>query len=187
MAAANGRLEATDAVAYIAGPALAGVVSGSLGPTATVAINAGSFGTSLLGLAAIRLRPTERPPDGGPASGPTRAHDLRTGAAFLRRTPVLRALAVLLTITTFLSLGMTDVFIHHLRHGLGQDEHLTVVLPPVHAARFFEAQEQGASDARLQEIAAEALKEVCFQDGGRRAGSPEEVRFTDVEHLELDL
>ncbi|MCX4713985.1 telomere-protecting terminal protein Tpg [Streptomyces fimicarius] len=65
--------------------------------------------------------------------------------------------------------------------------HLTVALPPVHAARLFEAQEQGASDDRLQEIAAEALKEVYFQDGGRRAGSLDEVRFTDIEHLEFDL
>ncbi|MDJ1645400.1 telomere-protecting terminal protein Tpg [Streptomyces pakalii] len=65
--------------------------------------------------------------------------------------------------------------------------HLTLALPPVHAARLFEAQEQGATDARLQEIAAEALKEVYFQDGGRRAGSLDEVRFTDIEHLEFDL
>ncbi|WP_411120370.1 telomere-protecting terminal protein Tpg [Streptomyces sp. 058-1L] len=65
--------------------------------------------------------------------------------------------------------------------------HLTVALPPVHAARLFDAQDQGAGDARLQEIAAEALKEVYFQDGGRRAGSLDEVRFTDIEHLEFDL
>ncbi|MFI8164158.1 telomere-protecting terminal protein Tpg [Streptomyces microflavus] len=65
--------------------------------------------------------------------------------------------------------------------------HLTIALPPVHAARLFDAQEAGASDARLQEIAAEALKEVYFQDGGRRAGSLDEVRFTDIEHLEFDL
>lgn len=65
--------------------------------------------------------------------------------------------------------------------------HLTLALPPVHAARLFDAQEQGASDARLQEIAAEALKQVYFQDGGRRAGSLDEVRFTDIEHLEFDL
>ncbi|MEV4449808.1 telomere-protecting terminal protein Tpg [Streptomyces mirabilis] len=65
--------------------------------------------------------------------------------------------------------------------------HLTVAFPPQYAARLFEAQEQGASDQRLQEIAAEALKEVYFQDGGRRAGSLEEVRFTDVEHIEFDL
>jgi len=65
--------------------------------------------------------------------------------------------------------------------------HLTVALPPQYAARLFDAQEQGATDQRLQEIAAEALKEVYFQDSGRRAGSLEEVRFTDIEHVEFDL
>ncbi|MZE55428.1 XRE family transcriptional regulator, partial [Streptomyces sp. SID5770] len=38
--------------------------------------------------------------------------------------------------------------------------HLTVALPPVYAARLFDAQEAGASDQELQEIAAEGLKEV---------------------------
>jgi hypothetical protein len=52
---------------------------------------------------------------------------------------------------------------------------------------LFAAQEAGASDQELQEIATEALKEVYFQDGGRRAGSLEKVRFTDIEHLEFDL
>ncbi|MEU8718378.1 XRE family transcriptional regulator [Streptomyces sp. NPDC048663] len=65
--------------------------------------------------------------------------------------------------------------------------HLTVALPPQYAARLFDAQEAGASESELQEIAAEALREVYFQDGGRRAGSLEEVRFTDVEHLEFEL
>ncbi|MFD3549336.1 telomere-protecting terminal protein Tpg [Streptomyces sp. NPDC058655] len=65
--------------------------------------------------------------------------------------------------------------------------HLTVALPPQHAARLFQAQEQGAEDDRLREIAAEALRETYFQDGGRRAGSLEEIRFTDIEHLEFDL
>ncbi|WP_151774137.1 telomere-protecting terminal protein Tpg [Streptomyces abyssomicinicus] len=65
--------------------------------------------------------------------------------------------------------------------------HLTVALPPRYAARLFDAQEAGAADQQLQQIAAEALKEVYFQDGGRRAGSLEEVRFTDIEHLEFEL
>ncbi|MYR41019.1 XRE family transcriptional regulator [Streptomyces sp. SID5910] len=65
--------------------------------------------------------------------------------------------------------------------------HLTVALPPQYAARLFTAQEQGAGDQELKEIAAEALKEVYFQDHGRRAGSLEEVRFTDIEHLEFGL
>ena len=53
--------------------------------------------------------------------------------------------------------------------------------PPAHRP------EEGASDRQLQEIAAEALREVYFQDNGRRAGSLEEVRFTDIEHLEFQL
>lgn len=45
----------------------------------------------------------------------------------------------------------------------------------------------GRHRAAAREIAAEALKEVYLQDGGRRAGQLEEVRFTDIEHLEFDL
>lgn len=65
--------------------------------------------------------------------------------------------------------------------------HLTVALPPQYAARLFDAQQQGATDQQLQQITAEALKDVYFQDNGRRAGSLEEVRFTDIEHVEFDL
>ncbi|MFG3250334.1 telomere-protecting terminal protein Tpg [Streptomyces sp. NPDC048187] len=65
--------------------------------------------------------------------------------------------------------------------------HLTVALPPQYAARLFDAKDQGADDRQLRQIAAEALKEVYFQDDGRRAGQLEQVRFTDIEHLEFDL
>ncbi|WP_377273893.1 telomere-protecting terminal protein Tpg [Peterkaempfera sp. SMS 1(5)a] len=65
--------------------------------------------------------------------------------------------------------------------------HLTVALPPQYAARLFDAHQQGATDQRLQEITAEALRDVYFQDSGRRAGSLEEVHMLDVEHLEFDL
>ncbi len=65
--------------------------------------------------------------------------------------------------------------------------HLTVALPPRYAARLFDAQEVGAGDQELRVIAAEALKEVYFQDNGRRAGSLEEARFTDIRHLEFHL
>ncbi|MFB8246093.1 telomere-protecting terminal protein Tpg [Streptomyces sp. NPDC001046] len=65
--------------------------------------------------------------------------------------------------------------------------HLTVALPPQYAARLFEAQQQGAPEQRLREITAEGLREIYFQDGGRRAGQLEEVRFTDIDHVEFDL
>jgi hypothetical protein len=64
--------------------------------------------------------------------------------------------------------------------------HLTVALPPQYAASLFEAQEQGATEQQLREIAAEALGQVYFRDSGRRAHGLE-VEFTDVEHLEFDL
>ena len=44
-----------------------------------------------------------------------------------------------------------------------------LALPPAYAARLFDAQEAGATEQQLQEIAAEGLKEIYFQDGGRRA------------------
>ncbi|MFI9248132.1 telomere-protecting terminal protein Tpg, partial [Streptomyces sp. NPDC053086] len=47
--------------------------------------------------------------------------------------------------------------------------HLTVALPPHHAARLFEAQETGAAEDQLRQIAAEALGEVYFRDNGHRA------------------
>ncbi|CAL9668001.1 telomere-protecting terminal protein Tpg [Streptomyces sp. enrichment culture] len=65
--------------------------------------------------------------------------------------------------------------------------HLTVALPPQYAARLFDAQQAGAADQQLQQIAAEGLKEMYFQDGGRRAGSLEEIRFTDIKHIDFEL
>ncbi|MGW4824287.1 telomere-protecting terminal protein Tpg [Streptomyces sp. NPDC004227] len=64
--------------------------------------------------------------------------------------------------------------------------HLTLALPPHHAARLFDAHDAGATEQRLRDIAAEGLGEVYFRDGGRRAHGLE-VEFTDVEHLEFDL
>jgi hypothetical protein len=64
--------------------------------------------------------------------------------------------------------------------------HLTLAPPPHHAARLFDAQNAGAGEQQLRTLVAEALGEVYFRDGGRRAHGLE-VEFTDVEHLEFDL
>nr|WP_258308568.1 XRE family transcriptional regulator [Streptomyces sp. NWU339] len=64
--------------------------------------------------------------------------------------------------------------------------HLTLALPPQHAARLFDAQDAGAGEQQLLDLAAEALGEVYFRDGGRRATGLE-VEFTDVVHLEFNL
>ncbi|MER5466525.1 XRE family transcriptional regulator [Streptomyces sp. NPDC002668] len=64
--------------------------------------------------------------------------------------------------------------------------HLTLALPPHYAARLFEAQDAGATEQQLRDIAAEGLGEMYFRDNGRRAHGLE-VEFTDLEHLEFDL
>lgn len=45
----------------------------------------------------------------------------------------------------------------------------------------------GGTKAVAQKITAEALKEVYFQDSGRRAGQLDEVKLNDVLSLEFDL
>lgn len=65
--------------------------------------------------------------------------------------------------------------------------HLTVALPPQHAGRLLDAQQQGADDHRLREITADALREVYFQDNGRRAGSLQEVQINDVQDVGFGL
>jgi hypothetical protein len=64
--------------------------------------------------------------------------------------------------------------------------HLTQALPPHYAARLFEAQDQGASEQQLRDIAAEGLQEIYFKDRGRRAQDLQ-VEFTDVDYIEIEL
>ncbi|MEU6594710.1 helix-turn-helix transcriptional regulator [Streptomyces sp. NPDC046881] len=64
--------------------------------------------------------------------------------------------------------------------------HLTLALPPAYAARLFDAQQAGATDDQLRDITAEALGEIYFRDGGRRAQALM-VEFTDVEQLDFGL
>jgi MFS family permease len=124
VAEANSRLQATASLASIGGPALAGLIASTAGVTAAIAIDAATFGVSALGLLAVRLT---RVASAGASTGRSGlGHDLRTGfvtgARFLWRHPVLRVLTIFLTITTFVTLGLTDVIIYQVRNGLGQGE-----------------------------------------------------------------
>lgn len=64
--------------------------------------------------------------------------------------------------------------------------HLTLALPPQHAARLFQAQQAGADEDDLRHIAAESLGEVYFRDNGHRAHSLK-VELTDLTDLEFEL
>lgn len=64
--------------------------------------------------------------------------------------------------------------------------HITQALPSQYAARLFDAQEQGAAEQQLLDIAAEGLQEIYFKDRGRRAQGLL-VEFTDIDYIEVDL
>ncbi|MFJ8629479.1 MFS transporter [Streptomyces sp. NPDC093568] len=115
---ANGRLNATAAGASVLGPLCAGLVAAWSGPAAAVGVDAASFGLSAACLVFVRLNVRAgKSPEG---SGVWR--DLRTGIAFLRGHPVLRALTALLFVFSFLTLGLYDLVIYHLKHDLGHDD-----------------------------------------------------------------
>jgi MFS family permease len=115
---ANGRLNATAAAAGVLGPVCAGVVAAWTGPATAVGVDAASFGVSALCTFFVRFR--ARPAEAPGGTGLWR--DLRTGVAFLRGHPVLRSLTVLLFVFSFLTLGLNDLVIYHLKHDLGHDD-----------------------------------------------------------------
>jgi MFS family permease len=118
---ANGLLFASAAAVGVAGPLLAGLVSGLLGPATAIAFDAASFAVSAAGAFLIRLRGQDTADAGSAALH--REHpfqELIAGARFLWRHPVLRSLTVLLCGYVFLTFGLTNVLIYDLRHELGQ-------------------------------------------------------------------
>ncbi|MFC6023502.1 MFS transporter [Plantactinospora solaniradicis] len=122
---ANGQLYASYAAAGLTGPLLAGVLSAAFGPTAAIGIDAGTFAVSALGLCFVRLRaPAVAPVDERSGTPAARGNwtDLLLGVRFLWRHPVLRALTVLLSFLTFLTIGLTDIFIYHVKHDLGRSD-----------------------------------------------------------------
>ncbi|EPD66395.1 MFS transporter [Streptomyces sp. HGB0020] len=117
---ANGRLNATAAAAGVLGPLGAGIVAAWTGPAAAVGVDAASFGVSAACMLLVRFR--ARPDDDGASQRSGFRADLRAGLSFLRGHPVLRALTVLLCFFSFLTLGLTDLVIYHLKHDLGHDD-----------------------------------------------------------------
>ena len=115
---ANGFLYASMAAVGVAGPLLAGLVAGLLGPAAAIAFDAVSFALSAAGAFFIRLRVQERP-DAAPGRGRPWT-EFMAGARFLWRHPVLRSLTFELSIYIFLTFGLTNVLIYDLRHDLRQ-------------------------------------------------------------------
>lgn len=112
---ANSRLQGSQNLAFVLGPALAGVMAAKLGPASALGINAASYVVSCISLLIIRLRR-----DGARERerGPTLAR-LSAGMAFLLRQPVLRSVTVLLLVACALESGAFDLFIYLVKHDYG--------------------------------------------------------------------
>jgi len=97
---ANQKMGATQSTTDVAGPGVAGVLIGWLGPPTALALDAVSYLASLVGLMAIRT------PEPAPAAGKDRAkrhlgRELAEGVRWVFGHSVLRSLAVLAPFTNF--------------------------------------------------------------------------------------
>ncbi len=119
---ANGRLNATAAAAGVLGPLCAGIVAAWTGPAAAVGVDAASFGVSAACMLCVRFAARSEDDDATTAKRANLWQDLRAGITFLHGHPVLRSLTALLFVFSFLTLGLNDLVIYHLKHDLGHDD-----------------------------------------------------------------
>ncbi len=115
---ANAIFEAVFNVGWIVGPALAGLLAATIGPGATIAIDAATFAVSAGALLLVRrpLKPEAR-------AEPTHIlEDVREGIRFVAHQPTLRAVLALWTTTSVISAGFTAVLIYYITvdRGLGE-------------------------------------------------------------------
>jgi MFS family permease len=119
---ANGRLQATYALAFILGPLLAGAVSARFGPVLAIGIDGVTFVASAISLSLLRLRqPAARRPD-GEASRRDRRQESLAGVRFLFGSPLFRWLTILTGALVFVWTGVTDLLIFYLKEDLGQGD-----------------------------------------------------------------
>jgi predicted MFS family arabinose efflux permease len=115
---ANGRLETSRQIAFVLGPALAGFLSGAIGPERVITIDAVTFLASALSVWLVPIAGLE-------PSGPRRLFSfvgLLEGARFIARDPVLRAATVVLGTFTLVAAGAGNLVLYHLEHDLGQSD-----------------------------------------------------------------
>lgn len=121
LTAANARLMGTFAFGTLVGPAAAGLLVAAAGGTWALAADGATFLVSAASLAWVRFTAPagERPParEGG---APLR-EVFAVGFRFLWAHPLLKPLTVLLTLLTFVTMGVIDLLIFRVRHDLLQD------------------------------------------------------------------
>lgn len=118
VARANSIFETIYSLGYIVGPAVAGVLSASIGPGLTLAIDAVSFGLSGIALAAVR-RDLRAPIDREPASI---IADIREGIDFILAHPVLRSMILFWGLVAITTAPLVTALAVHITRDLGYED-----------------------------------------------------------------
>jgi MFS family permease len=119
---ANGRLQATYALAFILGPFLAGIVSARFGPALAIGLDGVTFLASAISLSLLRLRRAAA--ERAEATEGGRSQEFLAGVRFLFGSPLFRWLTILVGAVAFASTGVMDLVIYYLKHDLGQNDQL---------------------------------------------------------------
>jgi MFS family permease len=124
IADANGRLQATVALASVAGPMLTGFASKQFGSNKAVIIVALAYWLSACLMFFVRLRKESSEQVVRPSSGEgsSRFDSLLVGIRFLLRHPALRTVTLLLGAIFFVTGATVNLFIYRLRHDLNQTD-----------------------------------------------------------------
>jgi MFS family permease len=118
VARANSIFETIYSTGYIVGPALAGVLSSTIGPGLTLAIDAVSFGLSGLALAAVR-RDLRAPIDRQPAS---LLADIREGIEFILGHRLLRSMILYWGLVAIATAPLVPALAVHVTRDLGYED-----------------------------------------------------------------
>ncbi|MEV6578940.1 MFS transporter [Streptomyces sp. NPDC051582] len=129
LTAANGRLTAAFAFGTLCGPAAAGFIAAAVGADWALGVDGATFLVSAASLRWVTFGRAGDEAGAGAGAGASRAREAAPGKLremfvegfrFLWAHPVLRALTVLLTLLTFVTVGATDLLIFRVREELGQ-------------------------------------------------------------------
>jgi predicted MFS family arabinose efflux permease len=118
IARANSIFEAIYSVGFILGPAIAGLLSSTIGPGPTLAIDALSFALSAVALFFVR-RDLRAPVDRPPAS---LIEDIREGIAYIAGHPLLRSGILFWGIVSVVTAPLVSALAVHVTRDLGLDD-----------------------------------------------------------------
>jgi Na+/melibiose symporter-like transporter len=117
---ANAKLQGAQALAYVLGPILAGIVAARTGAAWALGLDALSFLISVASLALVRF---SQPAADRASPGAPGASSAWAGPRFVWRHPLLRAVLLLMVVLGLtgnigLGAGVTDLVVYHMKHDL---------------------------------------------------------------------